>query len=100
MLPVHCPEVALTVIATPGPRFVPGILNRLLELLPCAGVAFFPARPGCLLDGRPIRTTETRVGAQIVAIAIEQSIVLIRPTAPGSIRFVVAAEVVHQCRVA
>src|SRR6476659_9993141 len=51
-----------------GPRCVPGIPDRLLELLPGAGVALFPTRAGRLRDRRPIGVAVARIGAQVVAI--------------------------------
>src|SRR5437867_657632 len=74
-------------------RFLPGIPNRILELVPGGGVAFFPAWAGIPLDVRPISAAVALVGAQVVAIAVDRAIVFIGTAAPCGIHLMVLAEV-------
>src|SRR5688500_10362237 len=61
----------------PPPDFLPGVADRVLELLPRALVTCLPVTPGLRLEGRPVAAGITRIAGELVAVAIARGPALV-----------------------
>src|SRR5689334_12732028 len=74
-------------------RLIPGVADRILELLPRAGIALLPATARVHLDGIPLAAAVLRVVRQTIAVAIDRRVLVVGVSAVGVVGVVVVAEI-------